>query len=386
MLQTAKEVVLLIDDDSAVRNGVAIALERQGRTVLACSDLASAQVLIETLPIRAAIADIRLSGQFAFEGLDFIDYVNEKQPSTRVVLMSGELSNAIRREAAARGAVAVLQKPCSLVEIEKAITSEATSARSTAASQTIHVPDIDDLLSGDRVSNVFQPIIRLKDGKQSGFAYESLARVAVETPLDNPELLFRYAERKKRLLDIELLCVRNTIRNCPSIPPGLRIFLNVHPHVLSMGERFAEAVVRLAEDEVIPLDRFVFEITEQGELSMNRATASAIARLRDLGAGFAFDDLGIAYSHLCHLPAVRPQFLKISQHFGTAFETDAFRTKIVRNIASLAQDLGVETILEGVESRSTADAASELGITLMQGYLFGRPAKASQLQTSANFN
>jgi EAL domain-containing protein (putative c-di-GMP-specific phosphodiesterase class I) len=153
-----------------------------------------------------------------------------------------------------------------------------------------------------------------------------------------------------------------------------------------MGERFAEAVVSLAEREVIPLDRFVFEITEQGELSLNRATAAAIARLREIGVAFAFDDLGMAYSHLCHLPAVRPQFLKISQHFGTAFETDAFRTKIVRNIASLAQDLGVETILEGVESRSTADAASALGITLMQGYLFGKPVSASQLHTAANIN
>jgi EAL domain-containing protein (putative c-di-GMP-specific phosphodiesterase class I) len=208
----------------------------------------------------------------------------------------------------------------------------------------------------------------------------ALARVSMESPFNSPELLFRYAERKKRLLDIELACIANTFRTAESVPAGARIFLNVHPlnvhpHILSMGDRFANAVVKLADDHVVPLDRFVFEITERGELTLDRATMNGIALLRDLGATFAFDDLGIAYSHLSHVPAVLPQYLKISQHFGTAFECDAFRTKIVWNIASLAEDLGVETILEGVESQARADAARDLGITLMQGYHFGRPAE-----------
>ena len=55
-----------------------------------------------------------------------------------------------------------------------------------------------------------------------------------------------------------------------------------------------------------------------------------------------------------------------------------FRTKIVRNIVSLAQDLEVEVILEGVESAATARAARELGITLMQGYFYGKPGDLAQ--------
>jgi EAL domain-containing protein (putative c-di-GMP-specific phosphodiesterase class I) len=377
MAPRTNDLVLLIDDDFAVRAGVAAALERDGRTVLACSDLESAQVLIESLPIRAAIADVRLSGQFAFEGLEFVDYVNEKQPSTRVVLISGDASKELRSEAAARGAVAFLQKPCSVDDIEAAIATGAT-VQGSAHSSTIHVPDIDALLESKRIRNVFQPIVRVGDTKATTFGYESLARVAAEVPLNSPELFFRYAERKKRLLDLELACVDNTFRSSERVSSEARIFLNVHPHVLSMGGRFIGAVVKLAETRQVQLDRFVFEITEQGELTLDRTTMAGITRLRELGVAFAFDDLGIAYSHLCHAPAVRPQFLKISQHFGTAFESDAFRTKIVRNITSLAQDLGVETILEGVESESTASAARELGISLMQGYLFGKPGDLNE--------
>jgi EAL domain-containing protein (putative c-di-GMP-specific phosphodiesterase class I) len=379
------DLVLLIDDDPGVRTGVASALEREGRTVLACSDLESAQVLIETLPIRAAIADVRLSGPFAFEGLDFIDYVQEKQPGTRVVLMSGYASNALRREAAARGAITLLQKPCSVDELEAAIETDVSRNQDALAARTIHVPDIHDLLSGQRVENVFQPIMRATSTGYSVFGYESLARVAADVPLNSPELLFRYAERKKRLIDIELACISNAFAGSMKIPDNARIFLNVHPHVLS-ASNFAQAVVDLAVARGVALDRFVFEVTEQGELTIDRATLDGIARLRDRGVTFAFDDLGIAYSHLSHMPAVRPQFLKISQHFGTGFESDPFRQKIVRNIASLAADFGVETILEGVESDATANAARELGITLLQGYVFGRPAEVGKLNLADTEN
>ncbi|HEY3053630.1 MAG TPA: EAL domain-containing protein [Thermoanaerobaculia bacterium] len=381
MLHSNNDLVLLIDDDRLVRTSVATALEREGRTVLACSDIESAQVLMETFPIRAAVADVRLSGAFAFEGLDFIDYAHEKRPAMRVVLISGDISAELRIEAAARGAAALLQKPCLVADIEAAIAIDA-GAHGTAESHTIHVPDMDEVLGNNRLHNFYQPIVRAGEGKLFAFGYESLARISIDASLNNPEILFRYAERKKRLIDLELACLQNTFRTSERVPAGSRIFLNVHPRVLSSGDRFSNAVVAMAQRQQIALNRFVFEITEQGELSADAATMNCIARLRDLGAAFAFDDLGIAYSHLCHVPAVRPQFLKISQHFGTGFEADPFRRKIVCNIASLAKDLGVEAILEGVETRETADAARDIGITLMQGYFFGRPADVSQLRTT----
>ena len=77
--------------------------------------------------------------------------------------------------------------------------------------------------------------------------------------------------------------------------------------------------------------------------------------------------------------AVRPSFLKISQAFGTAFETDSTKMKIVRNLVSLAADFHCELILEGVESESTAQAAAEMGIKYAQGFHFAEPLPASAL-------
>ena len=90
------------------------------------------------------------------------------------------------------------------------------------------------------------------------------------------------------------------------------------------------------------------------------------------------DDLGVAYSHLPMIDRVGPSFLKVSQDFGTGFENDSTKRKIVQNQLSLANDFGCELILEGIEDLPTARAAQDLQIPLGQGFLFGRPLDASQ--------
>lgn len=367
------EMILLVDDDFTVREAVAAALERKGRKIITCADLESAQLLLETFPFHAAIADVRLTGPFGFEGLELVRYASEKVPPTRVVLISGNASQELRREAAARGAVALLQKPFCIEDIEAAIGS-GVDEHGVTVSQTIEVPTLDTIFLEQRLFNMFQPIVTC-DGDI--FGYESLARI--HAPLNDPAMLFQYAERKRRLLDLELECVRSTFCNVVSLPPAARLFVNVHPQVLALGHRFTDEVIAAAASSGVALDRVVFEITEQAALGSDAETAAAIVALRAGGADFAFDDVGVAYSHYADLPRVQPSFFKVSQEFGTAFESDPYRTKIVRNITSLAEEFGIAMILEGVESESTAIAARQMGIPYLQGYWFGRPMEASKI-------
>lgn len=130
--------------------------------------------------------------------------------------------------------------------------------------------------------------------------------------------------------------------------------------------------------------RIVLEITEQGSLTEERKALATIRQLKEMGIRFAFDDVGIAYSHLAYVDRIRPSFLKVSQHFGTGFESDDTKTKIVRNLLSLARDFESELILEGVETERTAAAATELGIKYAQGYFFARPAVASTFLSAAS--
>jgi EAL domain-containing protein (putative c-di-GMP-specific phosphodiesterase class I) len=196
-------------------------------------------------------------------------------------------------------------------------------------------------------------------------------------------VLFQYAARKQRLPDLEFACLGRAMDSAAELPPGALLFVNIHPDVFASGAALRKTIVSRAHDTEISLDRIVLEITEQGSLKRTPIFLQTIEELRALGVRFGFDDVGVAYSHLPLIGDVRPSFLKISQHFGTAFETDSTRMKIVMNLLSLARDFNSELIVEGIEHQSTAETAAELGIPYGQGFLFGHPAEASSFITRA---
>jgi EAL domain-containing protein (putative c-di-GMP-specific phosphodiesterase class I) len=174
-----------------------------------------------------------------------------------------------------------------------------------------------------------------------------------------------------------MACIARALRAGAQLAQSTPLFFNVHPAMFLAGRRLFDTVTSEAKAADVSLNRIVLEITEQGTLSGDRKVLDYITQLKDVGVRFAFDDVGVAYSHLPFVDTVRPSFLKISQQFGTGFETDSTRMKIVKNILSLASDFSSELILEGIETAETAAAAVELGIKYGQGYYFARPALAS---------
>ena len=111
-------MVLVVDDEPITRAGVAVAVGATGRTVVTCGDIESAQMVVERMPVRSIVTDMRLTGPFSIDGLDFINFVNLHAPQSRVVLMTGSSSPELQREARQRGAVAVLEKPFTAAQID----------------------------------------------------------------------------------------------------------------------------------------------------------------------------------------------------------------------------------------------------------------------------
>ena len=376
--------VLLLDDDLMITDGLAAGLEREGRTVITCNDVEAAELIVERFRPSHVVADIRLSGPFGCEGLDFIRFARTHSPQTRVILMSGDGSEALQLEASERGGVAFLRKPFEVQELDSILDLMASSdlAPMTADHHLIRMPLFDEIIGSQDLHPFFQPIVTL-DGSASVVGYESVARYRSDSPFRNPELLFKYAMRKNRVSDLEFVCIASTIDSVELLPKDSLIFINVHPHVFASGRKLSERLFADAERNGLDLGRVVLEITEQSSLADTRPVLQAIDTLREAGIRFAFDDVGIAYSHLPLIGKVRPSFLKISQDFGIAFETDPTKTKIVKNILSLAADFDCQVILEGIEDVTTAHAAAELQIPLGQGFLFGRPAHASSFTGAA---
>ena len=362
------QAILVVDDDDAIRVGLGEALHAHGRTVITCSDIESAQVVVENEPIGAVVCDVRLSGPLSIDGIDFIDHVRAQRAESKIVVMSGAGVAEMPPEALRHGATQFLAKPFDLSDLERAIDWEEEDAPTLS-----HVPSLPRILDSPSLVPRFQPIV--ETGSLAHFAYEGLIRLTGAATLGNPELLFEYARRKRGVPALEMACIdRTMIEGAALAHSGLLLFINASP--LSFGDKaFGKRVLENARLARLPLDQLVLEITEQNSFAPGHPNGT-IEMLAREGVRFAFDDVGSAYSHLAHMDVIRPQFLKISKQFGTGFERDATKKKIVRNIVRLATDFGCDVIIEGVETESTLTAAREMGIPLAQGYLFARPAKA----------
>lgn len=364
--------ILIVDDDPTMISALALLLEREGRTIVTCSDVESAELTLARQPITHLVTDVQFSGPFGYEGLHFVSRVRSIRPGCRVILMTGFATDALRAEAVAHGASAVLSKPFSSRDLEAAL--GATAAGAGEPSRLMEVQSIDQILRNGTLDTMFQPIVRLGEGEPT-YGFEALARIRNDWPAGGAAELFTYASRRSRVGDLNLGAAACAIREALHLPDEATLFLNVDPAALELPE-FAHGFRRAAAGAGIAPERLVIEITERSGFSDEERAGEVFDELRAAGIRFALDDVGSAWSHLGLMSRIQPSFLKISSMFGTGAERDEAKRRIVRNVLSLARDFGCHTILEGIETRDTANAAVELGIELGQGYFFGYPQPA----------
>ncbi len=109
----------------------------------------------------------------------------------------------------------------------------------------------------------------------------------------------------------------------------------------------------------------------------------AIAKMKILcakGIHFAIDDFGTGYSSLSYLKRFPIDTLKIDRSFVIECITNKDDQEIIKTIISMAQNLGIDTIAEGVENKEQLDFLVRHGCCMMQGYYFGRPMPADKFE------
>jgi diguanylate cyclase (GGDEF)-like protein/PAS domain S-box-containing protein len=132
----------------------------------------------------------------------------------------------------------------------------------------------------------------------------------------------------------------------------------------------------------VPPHRMMFEITESSVISDPKWASRVLKRLAKIDCKISLDDFGTGYSSLVHLQTLPISELKIDRSFVAAMSTDQNASTIVRTIVNLAHALGMQVVAEGVEDRATFTRLTVIGCDQIQGYLFGRPRAADDLETS----
>ena len=101
-----------------------------------------------------------------------------------------------------------------------------------------------------------------------------------------------------------------------------------------------------------------------------------------MGCKISLDDFGTGYSSLIHLQTLPISELKINRSFVASMATDQNASIIVRTIINLAHSLGMWVVAEGVQDRATFARLTVIGCDQVQGYLFGRPMAADDLESA----
>jgi len=115
--------------------------------------------------------------------------------------------------------------------------------------------------------------------------------------------------------------------------------------------------------------------TPRAALDEIRGLSAKIARLRALGFRIAVDDLGAGYAGLSTFAALEPDVIKADMSLVRGIETSSIKQKLIAAIATLANDLRINLVAEGIETPAERDCVVALGAHALQGYLFARPGR-----------
>ncbi len=241
---------------------------------------------------------------------------------------------------------------------------------------------VEEALSDGRIVPVYQPVVSLATGEI--VADEALARLkSVDGEFLDAAHFIEAAGHLHQVYRIDQRIIGQVMACCLArIRAGERPrlhFVNASAELLAHPERVEGLLGQIRElfhdDGLLQTcaGSMVVEITERAILEDRKSALKNLRQLVECGFRVALDDFGSGYSSFLYLAEFPVSFLKLEQRFVKRVTRDGRTASMVRGIASMARDLGLTTIAEGIEDADAAALLQQLGVDWGQGYQFGRP-------------
>jgi diguanylate cyclase (GGDEF)-like protein len=227
----------------------------------------------------------------------------------------------------------------------------------------------------------YQPIVALDNFNLRGF--EALVRWQhPERGLISPMDFIPVAEDTGQILPIgqwalQEACrqMRRWQRRFPSDPP-LFISVNLSGKQFTQADLIGQVKDILDETKLDPRS-LKLEITESVVMENIDTATEMLKQLRALGVQLSIDDFGTGYSSLSYLHRFPIDTLKVDRSFVMRMVDNNENIEIVRTILMLAQNLGMDVVAEGVETKEQLALLRKLGCENGQGYFFSRPVSVA---------
>ncbi|MCA1630560.1 MAG: EAL domain-containing protein [Acidobacteria bacterium] len=226
----------------------------------------------------------------------------------------------------------------------------------------------------------YQAIVSLDDLGVRGF--EALVRWQhPERGLVSPMDFIPVAEESGQVVAIGQWALREACLRMrewqlrfPADPP---LFISVNLSIRQFNEpRLIEQVEEILAETGLDPRSLKLEITESAVMDNIDAATEMLEQLRALGVKLSIDDFGTGYSSLSYLHRFPINTLKVDRSFVMRMADNNENSEIVRTILMLAQNLGMDVVAEGVETREQLALLRKLGCEYGQGFLFSKPVGA----------
>ncbi|MBA2930650.1 EAL domain-containing protein [Pseudomonas sp. CCUG 57209] len=227
----------------------------------------------------------------------------------------------------------------------------------------------------------YQPVHDLQGSRLVGV--EALVRWQhPERGLVPPGEFIPIAERTGLIADIDAWVLEQACRQmCQWLADGVLlsfIAINVSSRLFARRELY-EQVAQVLHATGLDPAFLELEVTESAVMDDPEEALEQLHRLRELGLRLAIDDFGTGYSSLLRLKRLPVQKLKIDQGFVAGVPWDDDDVAIVRVVIALAKSMGMQVHAEGIEQMEQARFLLEQGCDLGQGYWFGKPMPAQDV-------
>lgn len=237
-------------------------------------------------------------------------------------------------------------------------------------------------LKEDSFSVYYQPKIEISTGKIAGM--EALVRF--ETPnkgVVSPVVFIPVSEETGQIIDIgEVVLRKACFATKKWVDAGLfdgRVAVNLSAVQFTQANLVAQIAGILKESQ-LPAKYLELEITEGTVMDSPQAAIDTMLQIRAMGIHLSLDDFGTGYSSLAYLKKFPLNTLKIDKAFVDDIEQSEQGRNMVATIVTIAHNLGMDVVAEGVETNQQLSFLAGLHCEQLQGYLYSKPLATDNFQ------
>lgn len=378
--------VLIVDDNRFIVGLIQRYVEKLGIVKpLQAHDGASALRHLDAMAVDLVLCDLSMPGM---DGIEFLRHLASREDPPAVILLSGQDSGILQtavRLGRAHGlrVLGSVSKPFTLPLLKALLEQAAASADGLA--RTVFQPLTPDSiragLAEDAVELAYQPQVSVRDHRLTGV--EAFLRWRdSDGELTSPAAVIPVAEQNGLIGELtEVVMSKALTQQGAWMAAGHRfsMAINVSMQVLDRYD-FPEFVLSTANGAGVDPRSVVIEITESQLMEDIVKPLEVLSRLRLKGVGLAMDDYGTGASTMQQLKRIPFTELKIDREFVAGAPEDAAARAMLSSSISLAKDLGLATIAEGVETETEWELVAQRGVDVVQGYFIARPMPAAEME------